>query len=311
MLDVRKLLMLRAVVAEGSIAAAARSLAYTRSAVSQQLSALEAETGVALLERTGRRVTLTAAGTRLLEHTERVLVELRAAESALHEDRDAVSGVLRVGIPFREGPRIMSRALTALRREHPQLQIRLLAASDEDAADQVLAGRLDVAITSRYSDAAVPRAGLVEWEVGRDELRVCVARSHRLADRDACPMSELRGEEWVLAPDSMLGRLSVTLCVASGFEPNITASVTDVSTAVGLVGLGWGVTIAPERTPDPDGVLHRLRIEGAGIERRSLLMARDGEQTLPRIAAVVAAVRAVDTTDAALGRGAAGPRPRP
>lgn len=295
MLDLRKLLMLRAVAIEGSIAAAARSLAYTRSAVSQQVSALEAETGVALLERVGKRVALTSAGARLVEHTERVLVELRAAEASMKGADSTVSGVLRVGIPFREGPRIMSRALTTLRRKYPELQVRLLAAPDEDAADDVASGRLDVAITSRYGSAR-PRAGLVEWEVGHDELRLCVSRDHRLAGRAHCSMADLQNEEWVLATDSALGRLVVGLCAAAGFEPNITASVTDVSTAVGLVGLDWGVTIAPERTPDPNGVLHRLHIDGLDVDRHSIVIARDGEQGVPRIAALVAAVQSLDAS---------------
>ena len=98
MLDVRKLLMLRAVAAEGSIAAAGRALRYTRSAVSQQLSALETEAGTALVDRRGNRITLTPAGRILLEHTERILVELRAAEATLSRDDQAVSGLLRVGV---------------------------------------------------------------------------------------------------------------------------------------------------------------------------------------------------------------------
>src|SRR6267154_3431525 len=106
MLDVRKLIMLRAVAAEGSIAAAARALRYTRSAVSQQLSSLETEAGTALIDRRGNQVTLTPAGRVLLEHTERILVELRAAEATLSRDDQAVSGLLRVGVPFREGPQI-------------------------------------------------------------------------------------------------------------------------------------------------------------------------------------------------------------
>src|ERR1700748_672712 len=116
MLDVRKLAMLRAVSAEGSIAAAARSLQYTRSAVSQQLTALESEVGARLVDRRGNRIRLTRLGMALVAQTERILVELRAAEALLGSDSGEVSGLLRVGIPFREGPRIMSRALTRGRR---------------------------------------------------------------------------------------------------------------------------------------------------------------------------------------------------
>jgi len=121
MLDVRKLLMLRAVAAEGSIAAAGRALRYTRSAVSQQLSALETEVGTALIDRRGNRITLTPAGRILLEHTERILVELRAAEATLSRDDRAVTGLLRAGVPFREGPQIMSHALMEVRRQFPKL----------------------------------------------------------------------------------------------------------------------------------------------------------------------------------------------
>ena len=109
MLDVRKLIMLEAVMAEGSIAAAARRLQYTRSAVSQQISALEAEAGTPLVDRAGNHITLTPAGRALVEHAERILVELRSAEAMLAGAGTQITGLLRVGIPFREGPHIMSR----------------------------------------------------------------------------------------------------------------------------------------------------------------------------------------------------------
>lgn len=299
MLDVRKLIMLRAVAEHGSIAAAARSLKYTRSAVSQQISTLEFETGVTLLERAGKRVVLSVAGERLVEHTERVLVELRAAEASLSDAQTDVVGTLRVGIPFHEGPRIMSRALTELRREHPQLDIRLQATSDEYAAAELLAGRLDLAIISRYGAARQPRNGIREWEVGHDVLRVCVPRGHPLARGENCTIEDLRDEPWVLAPETMLGRLASTLCMSAGFDPTVIASVPDVSTAFGLVGLGWGVTIAPEQLPDPEAAVCRLPIDGVDIERHSVLIARDGEQGLPRIAAAVAAVQSLGSADAA------------
>src|SRR3982074_2440596 len=112
MLDVRKLIMLRAIAAEGSIAAAAPSLHYTRSAVSQHVSALERETGAQLIDRAGGRVWLTPVGQELVEHTERILVELRAAEAMLASDPHPIGGLPNVGVPFGEGPRIMTPALT-------------------------------------------------------------------------------------------------------------------------------------------------------------------------------------------------------
>src|ERR1700733_1289383 len=134
-LDVRKLIMLQAVMAEGSIAAAARRLQYTRSAVSQQISALEAEAGAALIDRAGNHITLTPAGRALVEHAERILVELRSAEATLAGAGSPISGLLRVGIPFREGPHIMSRALGEVRGRFPDMESRLGAISDREGRD--------------------------------------------------------------------------------------------------------------------------------------------------------------------------------
>src|SRR4051812_50108224 len=83
MLDVRKLLLLRELHARGTVAAVAESLAYTPSAVSQQLSALQREAGVELTERVGRRLRLTDAGLRLVGRANALLEQLEAAEAEL------------------------------------------------------------------------------------------------------------------------------------------------------------------------------------------------------------------------------------
>src|ERR1700735_899639 len=79
MLDVRKLLLLRELARRDTIAAVAEALCYTPSAVSQQLAALERDAGVPLLQRTGRRVSLTPAGAALAGQTEEILALLERA----------------------------------------------------------------------------------------------------------------------------------------------------------------------------------------------------------------------------------------
>ncbi len=306
MLDIRKLVMLRAVAAEGSIAAAARSLRYTRSAVSQQLSLLESETGTALVDRVGNRITLTPAGRALVEHTERILVELRSAEAMLSSGKLDVSGLLRVGVPFREGPQIMSRALSDVRRRYPHMEIRLVATTNDLAAELVLRDQLDLVIVSRFGVAHPPALpGLREWVLGHDPLRLCVPAEHRLAAAAACSVADLRDEAWVVCPTTALGRMTVNLCVAAGYEPVVAASVDDIGTALGLVGIGWGITIAPELTPvAADLGIVRMPITGLSTDRYSVLVVRDGEHTSPRIAAAITAVRAI-------GDHATGWEPRP
>jgi molybdate transport repressor ModE-like protein len=292
MLDVQKLVMLRAVALEGSIAAAARSLGYTRSAVSQQLSALERLSGTPVLTRTGNRVALTPVGRTLVEHSERILAELRSAEAALALEGGEVAGRLQVGVPFREGPRIMSSALTEARRRYPGLEIVLTAIRDESGAELVRRGQLDMVIVSRFGSVQAPGStGLREWVLGRDRLRLCVPARHRLARRRRCTLAEVRDEPWVMSPSSDLGRLVTTLCQAAGFRPRITATVDDIATALGLVAIGWGITIAPDLTPSPPDSVARMRVDGLGAERHSILIVREGEEHWPHIAVVIAAVQ--------------------
>src|SRR6185312_13062763 len=97
MLNVGRLRVLREVAYRGSISAAADALDYTQSAVSQQIAALESETGMALLERHPRGVTLTAAGHTLIAHAESILAEIDAAENALAAISGLRSGRLRIG----------------------------------------------------------------------------------------------------------------------------------------------------------------------------------------------------------------------
>ena len=295
MLELRKLIMLRAVAAEGSIAAAARALQYTRSAVSQQLSSLEHETGTSLVGRHGNRVSLTPAGRALVEHTERILAELRAAEATLARDNLSVGGLLRVGVPFREGPPTLSHALIEVRRQFPRLQIRLVATTDEKGADAVRRGQIDMAIVSRIGEPPPrPAPGLREWQLGHDPLRLCVPDGHRLAGAGQCALADLRDEAWIVCPASTIGRLTMALCVSAGFEPELAATVNDIGTAIGLVGIGWGITIAPQLTPAGAGApVARIPITGVETLRHSVLIVRDGEHLSPPIASAITAVRGV------------------
>src|SRR6478735_11330881 len=95
-LDVRRMRVLREVAARGTIAAAARALSFTPSAVSQQLAALEREAGVALLDRHGGRVHLTEAGRRLVARTEAILAELEAASADLAASASDVAGTVHI-----------------------------------------------------------------------------------------------------------------------------------------------------------------------------------------------------------------------
>jgi DNA-binding transcriptional LysR family regulator len=294
MLDVDKLLALRAVAAQGTIAAAARELGYTRSAVSQRVSALERAAGTALLLRTGSGVTVTPVGRALLDHAERILVELRAAQATLQRNEGQVAGELRVGVPFREGPPLMSSALTGVRQRYPKLELTLASTTDSTGAEEVRRGNLDLVILSRFGPTpGVVEPGLSQCVLGRDPLRLCVPRQHRLAAAAECRVADLSAESWVISPTTPLGQVTLGLCAIAGFQPSIAATVHDVAAALGLVEAEWGITIAPQLTPSSRGAesLRRVPLRNVDVFRHSVLVMRSGDEDSPAIAAVVSAVQ--------------------
>src|SRR5438270_7513136 len=145
MIDVRRLLVLRAVAAHGSVTGAARALSYSPSAVSQQLAALERELGVSLADRHGRRIRMTAAGTELAARATALIeladdFELRARSD--HQPRP----VLRIGA----FPRAVDWLLApVLARHAPQLvdvEVTISVQSPESATRDLRHGLLDLAV---------------------------------------------------------------------------------------------------------------------------------------------------------------------
>ena len=161
MLDVRRLRLLRELAHRGTIAAVAEALAFTPSAVSQQLSALEREAGLPLLERTGRRVVLTPAGRTLVRHAEAVLEQLERAAAELAHARHGLAGPLRIGSFSSAARTMVPAALLALAQRHPGLEPMLSEIDPADVADAIRAGELDVALIHEYDFVAGrPEPGL-------------------------------------------------------------------------------------------------------------------------------------------------------
>ncbi|MYR50917.1 LysR family transcriptional regulator [Streptomyces sp. SID4928] len=294
-LDVRKLVLLREVQARGSIAAAAESLNYTRSAVSQQLSALEAETGTELLDRRSNRAGLTSAGRLLVDHTEYILAGLESAESDLLAATGRVCGELRVGVPFHEGPALLIPALTRVRDLHPALRITLRALPVGGCREAVRLGQVDLALAMGYDEVPEPSMpGLHEEPVAADRVRLAVGPggadepAGRLPDR----LAAYADRAWALDPDSGLGRLTVHACASAGFVPDIVARTSDLQATLGLVSLGWGVALVPDLVPDRPGYpVRRITLDGPGLMRQVSLVVRSGAVSNPSVSAVLAEVR--------------------
>src|SRR6185312_3801807 len=128
MLDVRRMRVLSAVAEHGSIAAAAQALAFTPSAVSQQIATLERESGVALVERGPRSIRLTEAGRALVDHTEGILASLESAEADIQAIAGVRGGMLRVASFPTAYATILPATIEAFRHRHPGVELTLTEA---------------------------------------------------------------------------------------------------------------------------------------------------------------------------------------
>ncbi|MFG2195465.1 LysR family transcriptional regulator [Streptomyces sp. NPDC048639] len=302
MLDVRRLRLLRELALRGTIAAVAEALAFTPSAVSQQLSTLEREAGVPLLERTGRRVVLTPAGHNLVRHAEAVLERLEQAASELADTRQGLAGPLRIGTFPTAARAIVPAALTTLARQHPGLEPMVSEIDPVCVADGIRVGELDVALVHAY-DFVPPLA-----EPGLESRPLCVesmflasyvgAASVSAAGAAAAATAAGPGETvgrwrnapWITAtPGTLCHAMTIRACEAAGFTPRIRHQVDEFTTVLAMVAAGQGVALVPQLAVGdaPDGVaLTRLP-----MSRRTAVAFRSGSGGHPAIAAITAALR--------------------
>ncbi|MFI9505186.1 LysR family transcriptional regulator [Nocardia sp. NPDC052566] len=277
MLDVRKLRLLRELAHRRTIAAVAEALSYTPSAVSQQLTALERETGVPLLERTGRRVTLTAAALTLVEHTETILAALERAAADLATAGAALTGTLRIGAFPTAVRTILSPTLVALSRDHPGLELMVTELDPATAPAALRAETLDVALVQAYDYVpAEPDPALDTEPLLRETIY--------LAALTGDPLPAHRNAPWILStPGTLCHTMTVRACQAAGFTPRVRHHADDFSTVLALVAANQGIALVPElgaRTPPPNVVLTPLP-----AHRTTHLAYRRGTATHPAIAA--------------------------
>jgi len=248
MLNVARLRILRAVAEHGSFSAAALDLSYTQSAVSQQIAALEAETGMTLLERHPRGVRLTAAGQTLVDHADGILARLDAAEAELSAIAGLRGGRLRMASFPTAGATLMPLAIATFSASHPEIELTLAEGEPEEIAPRLEAGELDLALLFEFADAGEPLGeSLARVDLLEDPMYLALPRAHRLAGMATLRLGDLRGEAWVqTSRSSPCARHVVRCCHAAGFEPNVAFESDDYQTVQGLVAAGVGVALIPE-----------------------------------------------------------------
>ncbi|QMV62488.1 LysR family transcriptional regulator [Pseudomonas berkeleyensis] len=161
--QLKRMALFATVVAKGSMVGAAEALDMTASAVSQQIRRLEEATGVTLLHRTTRKLTLTEAGATFYESCRQIVELAQQAEQRLAEQRDAPVGELRVAAPVGFSGPLLCEALAPLLSAHPGLSLSLFF---QDEQIDLIESRIDLAIrVGRQEDSGLVARYVADWRM--------------------------------------------------------------------------------------------------------------------------------------------------
>jgi DNA-binding transcriptional LysR family regulator len=294
-MDIGRLRTLREFADRGSVAAAARALQCTPSAVSQQLRALQAEVGLPLTEPAGRGLRLTDAGRALVTRADDVLAALLRAESELDTYRSVPRGRVRVAVFPSAGLMLLPGLLRRV-AEHDRLDIEVRDVDMVPPEVPGLVADFDIVVTHRDEHAdpfASERLEVVR--LLREPLDVALPPGHPLGERERVDLTELAGERWIgvdvgFPVDDVLR----SLATRTGVRAEVVHRINDFRIIEALVADGHGIALLPRYTMDTAGERRLLRRPLAGIRAARLIEAvlRVGASARPAVAAVLDALRA-------------------
>ncbi len=230
------------VTEKSSFRAAAESLFISQPALSRRIDKLERDLKCQLLERTTRRVSLTAAGRQFLSHAQAVMDELGLAYQGLEARVAARSGKVSIACVPSVANHLLPSVLKDFARTHPSVRIRVIDESAPTVLDSVREGHADFGLSFLGSQDTE-----LDFTAIRGERYVVVVpKEHPLARRKTVAWRQLEKEPLVSVSSSSGNRLLIDSAFAkTSKRPTIQYEINHVTGAINLVAAGLGVAIVP------------------------------------------------------------------
>lgn len=236
------------VVRLGSFAAAAAHLGYTPSAVSQQMSALERDTGVELFRRTARSIEPTDAALVMVRHAAKVLTDIDALKAATARAAEAAGRELRLGIFPSLATYVLPHVLKSEGWRRLGLDLHVSVAEPGDTVRRLAeGGDLDVVLVYQVgqSGLAWPHTAERLW-VGDDPFHVVLPESWGIADGAQVTADQLGGMPWIVHhPGTGDATVIDRLFASVGLAPRVVAYSDDFNASLGLGSAGLGAALVP------------------------------------------------------------------
>lgn len=289
-LQIDEIQALVAVAETGSFRAAADALFISPPALSRRIERLEAALGARLLERTTRRVTLTAVGRQFLEPAQQALDNLSAAVQNVQDTTALRRGVVTVASVPSAAQHLLPAALVAFSQQYPEVRVKVVDEGAQEVLAQVVGGQADFGLN--FMGAQEP--GLDFTALCRETYLLAVRSDHRLARRKSIAWSELQQEKLISVSRTSGNRLLIDNALSRlSQRPVAFHEVSHVATLIHLVRAGLGVGAVPSlslRSSEPQGVVGVPLVKPT-IGRVLGLISRRDQPLSPAAAALHAIVR--------------------
>jgi len=279
-MDLTSLAVFVAVAEHGGFSAAAEKLHLTQPAVSKRIAQLEAELGLRLLDRLGRQVLPTEAGTLLLQRARGLLADASDTRRALAALGEGIGGSLRIATSHHIGLHYLPPLLRHYSQHYPQVELDIAFVDSEQAYARVLAGSAELAITTLAPATAAPLLAQPLWD---DPLCFMAAADHPLSRRKRLSLNDLAAHPAVL-PDAgtFTHKLVAGLFADNGLALSVRLHTNYLETIKMLVGVGLAWSALPASLLDAQ--VMALPVTGARLQRQ-LGWVRHGGRTLSRAGA--------------------------
>lgn len=245
-----------AVAERQHFSSAATTLGVSQSTLSQALAALETGLGTQLIERSTRRVFLTAEGTQLLPHALAVIDAVDAFTAAAAGASDPLRASMRLGLIPTIAPYVLPTVLAGLAQELPSLALRVVEDQTERLLRLLRDGSLDAALIALPADAA----GMTEIPIYDEDFVLALPPGHPLSGKRRVPTTVLADLPLLLLDEGhCLRDQALDVCHKAGVRPELANTrAASLATAVQCVTGGLGVTLIPQSAVPVEATRSRL-----------------------------------------------------
>lgn len=268
-MDLRQLEIIRAIAETGSFTAAGQKLHVSQSAISRQILLLEEELKEPVFLRVGRRIRITAAGESLLQLSHRVFQDLKDTIAGITDSQESLRGQIRLLGGMTVCLYVFPPLLTELKRQHPDVDLKLMTGSSERCLQQLRAGTGDLG----FLTLPIDQPDLVTVPVMQEELMLVTTAKHPLSrKRKVLPQDLVRQPFVLFETGSNTRRVIDEFFMTSRIEPQIVMETENVEIIKAMVRNGIGISIIPYLAAAREvasGHFFCARIEGRALVRET------------------------------------------